>query len=62
MDHKMFMKIATTVFAVVALFHALRLLMGWSAVIGGFQVPLWWSIVGLLVAGFLAWTGYKFIR
>ena len=56
------MKAATAVFSVVALFHALRLVMGWGAAIGGFEVPLWWSVVGLVAAGFLAWSGYKLSR
>ena len=62
MDHGTFMKVATAVFSVVAVFHALRLVMGWSVVIGGFGVPLWLSVVGFLVAGFLAWSGYKLSR
>ena len=59
MGHKTFIKVVTAFFGIVALFHALRLVMGWGAVIGGFHIPLWWSIIGLLVAGFLAWSGFK---
>lgn len=59
MAHKTFMQVATAIFAVVAAAHSLRLVLGWGVTIGGFQVPLWWSAVGLLLAGFLAWSGYK---
>ena len=62
MDQKTFVKVAATIFSVVAIFHALRLVMGWGVAIYTFEVPLWWSIIGLLLAGFLAWTGFKSSR
>lgn len=33
--------------------------MGWEAVIAGWQVPVWVSWVGVVVAGYL---GYKGVR
>jgi hypothetical protein len=44
-------------FALVALLHLLRLLYGWSAQIAGVSVPLWLSVVGLVVPALLcAWA------
>jgi len=54
------MRAATIIFAVVAIFHAVRLFSGWGVMIHTFSVPVWWSFVGLLIAGFMAWTGYRF--
>ena len=39
--------------AAVALFHVLRIFLGWPAVIGGWTVPMWLSWSGLVVAGAL---------
>lgn len=46
-------------FAVVALVHALRVLLGWNAMIGGWEVPTWLSIVAIIAAGYLAYTAFK---
>ncbi len=60
MDQKKFVKVSTVIFAVVAAFHAWRFFAGWGVAIYTFEVPLWWSIFGVAVAGYLAWSGYKF--
>jgi fatty acid desaturase len=52
--NKPFTILAVLVFALVALAHLLRLVYGWEATINGAMVPMWLSIVGLLIAGGLA--------
>jgi hypothetical protein len=42
------------IFAVVAAFHLLRILNGWSAQIGSYIVPIWLSWVGFVVASYLS--------
>ena len=59
MNQKTFTLTAGTVFSLVALLHALRLLLGWDAVIGGWTVPMWFSWVALAFAGYLAFTAFK---
>jgi len=59
MKQKTYNQVTCLIFIVVAAFHVLRLLLGWSLVIGGFSVPVWLSAVGAVVAGFLAWSAYK---
>lgn len=49
------LRIAAFVFLTVALIHAARLLLGLKVTVGKFVVPLWLSIVGILVALSLAW-------
>lgn len=51
---KPFTFLAILVFALVALVHLLRFVFGWEVIISGFAVPMWASILGLLVAGGLA--------
>lgn len=52
------MKLATTVAVVllglVALAHLWRLIAGIEATVGDWQVPMWVSVIGLLVPGGLA--------
>jgi hypothetical protein len=57
MDQKTFSIAAGVIFAVVALFHLLRIYMGWPVIIGDWSVPMWLSWIGLIVAGGLAFFG-----
>ena len=54
MSQKTFTIIASLIFGAVALFHVLRIFLGWPAVIGGWMVPMWLSRIGLVVAGGLS--------
>ena len=51
---KPFTTIAVSVFALVATLHVLRLLFGWEATFQGSVVPMWVSVVGVVIAGGLA--------
>lgn len=50
---KPFTTIAVVVFAVMAIVHLLRLFAGWEVVVAGFAIPVWWSGVGVVIAGAL---------
>ena len=52
--NKPFTMLAVLVFALVALRHLFRLVLGWEVTFNGAVVPMWLSIVGLLIAGGLA--------
>lgn len=62
MDQKRFNMLAGVIFAAVALLHALRILMGWPVVIGGWVVPIWVSGIGLVVAGGLSYFAISLVR
>ena len=49
-----FSMLATIVFALVAGAHLHRLVFQWDVVANGTRIPLWTSVVGVLVAGALA--------
>jgi hypothetical protein len=54
--------VTRTLFALIALFHLTRMLTHWSALIGGWAVPLWVSGLGLVVAGALSVWGAQLSR
>lgn len=62
MGQKRFNMLAGMIFAAVALLHALRILMGWPVVIGGWMVPIWVSGIGLVVAGGLSYFAISLVR
>ena len=51
---KPFTTIAVAVFALIAVVHLFRLFAGWEVVVTGFVIPVWWSVLGLVIAGGLA--------
>jgi len=59
MDQKTFATLAGTLFFLIALFHLTRLINGWNAVLGGVAIPLWVSLLGLIVASSLAYSGLR---
>ena len=57
MSPKSFSITAGTIFLLITLLHALRILYGWEAVIGGLKVPTWVSWIALVISGYLAYAG-----
>jgi hypothetical protein len=60
MDQRAFSIVAGMIFALVALLHLVRIIIGWSVVIGDWSVPMWVSWIGFVVAGGLAFFGLSF--
>ena len=46
------------IMGVVALVHFLRLVFGWSVIIGGWDAPLWVSWIGVIAAGYISYTSF----
>lgn len=59
MSNKKYTKISGIIFAIVGLAHLLRVVLGWDVIIGGWDVPLWFSFIAVLVLAFLAYTALK---
>ena len=51
---KPFTTAALFILALVAIVHALRVLMGWSVTVNGSDVPMWVSVVAFVIAAGLA--------
>ena len=53
---------AGIIFLLIALGHPARIVLGLSVVIQGWSVPVWASVVTLVVAAFLSYEGFHFAR
>lgn len=62
MSQKTFSLLAGLIFLVIALMHILRLIFGWHATLEGRTLPMWVSWVALLIAGYLAYEGFRLSR
>ena len=59
MNQKLFLTVSGTIFSVIAFLHLARILAGWPAHIGTFEVPIWLSWVSVVVAGYLASSAFR---
>jgi hypothetical protein len=59
MSVKTFCTTAAVIFAVIALLHLARVVLGWPAMIAGWSVPMWVSWLGLVVAAVLSYFGWR---
>jgi hypothetical protein len=50
-----FTTIAIAVFALIAFMHILRLVLGWEVTVNAVIIPMWVSVLGLVIAAGLAW-------
>jgi hypothetical protein len=62
LKQRTFNQVACLIFLAVAIFHVLRIFLGWDVNIGGWEPPMWLSGVGAVVAGLLAWSAYKLTK
>lgn len=60
MNQKTFSLVTGTIFLVVGLLHVVRVISGWEAVIGGWQVPMWLSWVGVVAGLYLGFQGVRY--
>jgi hypothetical protein len=51
---KPFTTIAIIFFAVICIFHILRLTLGWEAEVAHMVIPMWISAIGAVFSGLLA--------
>lgn len=59
MSPKIYAIASGVIFLLVALGHLLRLLGGLEFHVGGWDLPAWASIVAVIVAGFLSYSGLR---
>jgi hypothetical protein len=58
LNSKSYLKLTKIIFFIVGLAHLVRLLMGWRMAIGGWDIPQWVSVVGLVAAWYIAYNAY----
>lgn len=59
MEKKTYLSAAGTIFAIIAVLHLGRIFYGWSAEIGGWEVPMWLSWAALAGAAYLSWNAFS---
>ena len=62
MRHGAFLLVCSSLFTLIAVVHVLRLMYGWRVTLGEWTIPVWVSWVGLLIAGYLAYEGFRLTR
>ena len=61
-NQRTFFLIAGTLLTLVAVLHFVRVIFQAPIILAGWQVPMWLSWIGTLVAGFLGYTSFKFAQ
>jgi hypothetical protein len=59
MVYKTYARVTAVIFGIIAVLHLLRLIFTWEAQIGGWLVPVWLSVVAVIVAGWLFIAGLR---
>jgi hypothetical protein len=52
----------TVIFAFVALMHLMRLVLGWSVILGTTSIPFWVSLLAVFVSAGVAIWGLTLVR
>lgn len=52
---KPFTNVAIAIFILIAVLHLLRLIYGWEVTLNSVVIPMWVSVMGLLIPGVLAY-------
>jgi hypothetical protein len=62
MSQRSYTLIAGVIFLLIALGHFLRVVFGVSFVVYDINIPMWASIIAVVVMGFLSYEGFHFAR
>lgn len=62
MDRKTYYLTVSGIFFIIAALHLARVIYSWEAVIGGVTIPLWFSWIGAVLAGYLGVRGWQFAK
>ena len=54
-----YIRVTGLIFLIVAVLHVLRIFTGFEIEIDGYELPVWVSIIGAGVAGYLAYSSQK---
>ncbi len=57
MNKKNFFSVAGALFLLIALVHLVRIIQGWDAAIGTYDLPVWFSWVVVIIGLVMAYQG-----
>ncbi|MBI4135153.1 hypothetical protein HY477_00230 [Candidatus Uhrbacteria bacterium] len=59
MSTRTYFQATGTIFGLIAALHLLRLVFGWEAQIGSIAVPMWVSVIAVILAGYLFYQSFR---
>ncbi len=59
MNKKTYLSTAATIFLIVSTLHLLRVIYKWEAIVGGWVVPQWLSVLAVVFIGYMSYQGFK---
>jgi hypothetical protein len=59
---KTFLHIVAIIFFIVGSLHLLRLFTGFQVILGGWTVPMWLSIFGVLIPWYLVYIAFTYSK
>ncbi|HEY9583772.1 MAG TPA: hypothetical protein VJI66_02310 [Candidatus Paceibacterota bacterium] len=59
MTKKDFLSIVSALFLIIGIIHLIRIVSGWDVQVGDLMIPVWASWVGVIVAFYLSFQGFK---
>ena len=62
MTEKLYLMISGVIFALIGLFHLLRIIFQWPAMVGAWTVPFVISLGAIMVAGILTFWAFRLSR
>ena len=62
MEKQTFFLVAGIFFSLASLLHLLRILYSLPVIVGGFEIPLWFSYIAVILLGFLSFWAFKFLK
>jgi hypothetical protein len=62
MSHRAYSLVAALLFSLIVVGHLVRLLFRVPWVVADWTVPMWMSVVGIVIAGFMAFAGFRLSR
>ena len=62
MNIKTFILTASIIFMLVAVLQLARVILGWEVTVDHWRVPVWASVVAVLVAGFMSFAGLRALQ
>ncbi len=62
MTEKLYLIISGIIFALIGLFHLLRIMFQWPAMVGTWAVPFTISLMAIMVAAFLTFWAFRLSR
>ena len=62
MNTKTFILAASIIFMMVAVLQLARVILGWEVTVDHWHVPVWASVVAVLVAGLMSFAGFRALQ